>query len=103
MVQFSGSGKPTGKVTIPKVVRSDAKRKQELSPVSFDVSRRAGTKRPYSAVIPGTIMTTAFMVAYAAPMHTSVPRRSSSQVRDGAASGEPSRTVGRHYRVSFSK
>ena len=48
VVQFSSSGKPTGKITIPKVVRSDAEWKQKLAPISFDVARRAGTERPYS-------------------------------------------------------
>jgi len=48
IVQFSDAGKPTGKVTISKVVRSDAEWKQKLAPISFDVARRAGTERPYS-------------------------------------------------------
>ncbi|WP_254061414.1 peptide-methionine (R)-S-oxide reductase MsrB [Granulicella sp. L60] len=48
VVQFSDAGKPIGKVTIPRVVRSDAEWKQKLAPISFDVARRAGTERPYS-------------------------------------------------------
>ncbi len=48
VVQFSDAGKPTGKATIPKVVRSDAEWKQKLAPISFEVARRAGTERPYS-------------------------------------------------------
>jgi peptide-methionine (R)-S-oxide reductase len=48
VVQFSDEGKPTGKVTVPRVVRSDVEWKQKLAPVSFDVARRAGTERPYS-------------------------------------------------------
>jgi len=48
IVQFSDAGKPTGKVTVPKVVRSDAEWKQKLAPVSFDVARREGTERAYS-------------------------------------------------------
>jgi len=48
IVQFSDAGKPTGKVTIPKVVRSDAEWKQKLAPVSFDVTRKEGTERPYT-------------------------------------------------------
>jgi peptide-methionine (R)-S-oxide reductase len=48
VVQFSDAGKPTGKATIPRLVRSDAEWKQKLVPISFDVTRRAGTERPYS-------------------------------------------------------
>lgn len=48
IVQFSDAGKPAGKVTVPKVVRSDAEWKQKLAPVSFDVTRHAGTERAYS-------------------------------------------------------
>jgi len=48
IVEFSDAGKPTGKVTIPKVVRSDAEWKQKLAPISFDVARKEGTERPYS-------------------------------------------------------
>jgi peptide-methionine (R)-S-oxide reductase len=48
VVQFSDAGKPTGKISVPKVVRSDAEWKQKLAPISFEVARRAGTERPYS-------------------------------------------------------
>jgi methionine-R-sulfoxide reductase len=41
-------GKATGKVTVLRVVRSEAEWKQKLSPISFDVTRREGTERPYS-------------------------------------------------------
>ena len=48
IVEFSDAGKPTGKTSIPRVVRSDAEWKQKLSPVSFEVTRHAGTERPYT-------------------------------------------------------
>ena len=48
VVPYSDAGKPTGKSTIPKVVRPDAEWQQKLTPVSFSVTRRAGTERPYS-------------------------------------------------------
>jgi peptide-methionine (R)-S-oxide reductase len=48
IVQFSDAGKPTGKITVPRVVKSDAEWKQKLSPISFDVTRHAGTERPYT-------------------------------------------------------
>jgi peptide-methionine (R)-S-oxide reductase len=48
IVQFSDAGKPTGKVTVPKVIRSEAEWKQKLAPISFDVARREGTEQPYT-------------------------------------------------------
>ena len=48
IVQFSDLGKPSGKVTIPRVVKSDAEWKQLLSPVSYEVTRHAGTERAYT-------------------------------------------------------
>jgi peptide-methionine (R)-S-oxide reductase len=48
IVQFSDVGKATGKVTVLRVVRSEAEWKQKLSPISFDVTRREGAERPYS-------------------------------------------------------
>jgi peptide-methionine (R)-S-oxide reductase len=48
IVQFSTLGKATGKVTVPRVVKTDAEWKQQLSPVSFVVARQAGTERPYT-------------------------------------------------------
>ena len=48
IVQFSALGKPTGKATVPRVVKSDAEWKQQLSPASYQVTRQAGTERPYT-------------------------------------------------------
>jgi peptide-methionine (R)-S-oxide reductase len=48
IVQFSDLGKQTGKTSVPRVVKSDAEWKQQLSPVSYQVSRHAGTERPYT-------------------------------------------------------
>jgi peptide-methionine (R)-S-oxide reductase len=48
IVQFSAAGKPTGKVTVPRVIKSDAEWKQQLSPISFEVTRNAGTERAYT-------------------------------------------------------
>jgi peptide-methionine (R)-S-oxide reductase len=48
VIQFSDAGKPMGKVTVPRVVRSDAEWKQKLTPISFEVTRRAGTERAYT-------------------------------------------------------
>jgi peptide-methionine (R)-S-oxide reductase len=48
IVQFDADGKKTGKVTVAHVVKSDAEWKQQLSPVSFEVTRHAGTERAYT-------------------------------------------------------
>ena len=48
IVQFSALGKAAGKVTVPRVVKSDAEWRKELSPLSFEVTRLAGTERPFS-------------------------------------------------------
>jgi peptide-methionine (R)-S-oxide reductase len=48
VVEFSDAGKATGKASVPRVVRSDAEWKQKLSPISFQVTRQAGTERPYT-------------------------------------------------------
>src|ERR1700729_374376 len=48
IVQFSDAGKPTGKVSVPRVVRSDTEWKQKLPPVSFEVTRHAGTERAFT-------------------------------------------------------
>ena len=48
IVEFSDAGKPTGKATVPKVVRSEAEWKQKLAPISFDVTRREGTEHAFT-------------------------------------------------------
>jgi peptide-methionine (R)-S-oxide reductase len=48
IVEFAASGKKTGKVTVPHISKTDAEWKSQLSPVSYDVTRHAGTERPYT-------------------------------------------------------
>ncbi len=48
IVQFSADGKRVGKVTVPRTIKSEAEWKQQLSPVSFEVTRHAGTERAYT-------------------------------------------------------
>ncbi len=48
IVQFAADGKRVGKVTVARTVKSDAEWKQQLSAVSYEVTRRAGTERAYT-------------------------------------------------------
>ena len=48
IVQFGADGKSTGKMAVPRVIKTDAEWQQQLSPISFEVARQAGTERPYT-------------------------------------------------------
>lgn len=48
IIEFSANGKKTGKVVVPRVVKTDAEWEQQLSPISYQVARRAATERPYT-------------------------------------------------------
>jgi SelR domain len=48
IVEFSPKGKKTGKVTVPRIVKADAESQQQLSPISYEVTREAGTEQPYT-------------------------------------------------------
>ena len=48
IVEFAGNGKKTGKVTVARIVKSDAEWRRQLSPISYEVTRHAGTERAYS-------------------------------------------------------
>jgi len=45
---FDASGKSTGKVKVPRVVKTDAEWQKQLGNDSYYVTRREGTERPYS-------------------------------------------------------
>jgi peptide-methionine (R)-S-oxide reductase len=48
IVQFGADGKRSGKVAVPRVVKSDAEWQKLLSPLAYAVARQAGTERPYT-------------------------------------------------------
>ena len=48
IVEFAANGKKTGKVTVPHIAKSDADWQHQLSPISYQVTRRSGTERAYS-------------------------------------------------------
>jgi peptide-methionine (R)-S-oxide reductase len=48
IVEFAGNGKKTGKVVVPRVIKTNAEWQQLLSTISYQVARQAGTERPYT-------------------------------------------------------
>ena len=48
IVEFAADGRKTGKGPVARIVKSDAEWKRQLSPVSYEVTRRAGTERAYT-------------------------------------------------------
>ena len=48
IVEFSGMGERRQAVRVPKVVKSESEWRQQLSPTAFQITRRAGTERPFT-------------------------------------------------------
>jgi len=46
--QFAPSGQSVGLATLPRVIKSDADWRRQLSPLAYEVTRRAGTERAFS-------------------------------------------------------
>jgi peptide-methionine (R)-S-oxide reductase len=48
IVEFTDAGVRTGEVLLPKVVKTEAEWRKQLSPASFEITRKEGTERPFS-------------------------------------------------------
>jgi peptide-methionine (R)-S-oxide reductase len=48
IIDFSPDGKRIGKTTVPHVAKTDAEWQHQLTPVSYQVTRHAGTERAYT-------------------------------------------------------
>jgi peptide-methionine (R)-S-oxide reductase len=48
IVEFSDAGKRVDSVTVPRIIKTDDEWKKELSPDSYEITRRAGTERAYT-------------------------------------------------------
>jgi len=48
IVEFDANGHKTGKEAVPRVIKTDAEWRRQLSPISYEVTRHAGTERAYT-------------------------------------------------------
>ena len=51
IVEFTDAGVRTGEVLLPKVVKTEAEWRKQLSAASFEITRKEGTERPFSGAL----------------------------------------------------
>jgi peptide-methionine (R)-S-oxide reductase len=48
IVEFTDAGERKNTVTVPRIIKTEEEWKQQLSPISFEITRHAGTERAYT-------------------------------------------------------
>jgi peptide-methionine (R)-S-oxide reductase len=48
IVEFTDAGERKETVTVPRIIKTEEEWRKQLSPISFEITRHAGTERPYT-------------------------------------------------------
>jgi peptide-methionine (R)-S-oxide reductase len=48
IVEFTDAGERKDTVTVPRIIKTEEEWRKQLSPISFEIARHAGTERPYT-------------------------------------------------------
>jgi hypothetical protein len=90
IVEFTDSGQRTETATLDRVVKTEDEWRNQLSPDSFEITRRAGTRRPCTNEN-STPPRKVFFDAFAATRHYLTQAPNSNPARVGRVSGRPLR------------
>ena len=89
IIQFADDGTRLATASLPRVIKTEDEWKKQLSPLSYDVTRRAGYGVCLQRRLDNNIRQ-ACTAASTATTRCSTPARSSIPARAGRASGSPS-------------